>query len=129
MPRKSKSEQMSTDRSHSPAMQDKDCEFQAIRALAVSVNALHKQMAAECGPIVREMIRSGTQDQHEIERMLDRLLDCACIPDGLELFRSLCRYYFSINPVATADYVHAYRDMWDSEVDEIGEGPRVNHEN
>jgi hypothetical protein len=129
MPRKTKSDRMSTDRSYSPAMQDRVPEFQAIRELATSVNALHKQMAAVCAPIVREMIRSRLHDQQEIERMLDSLLDCACIPDGLELFRSLCRYYFSITPVATADYVHAYRDLWDSENHRKREERSVSHEN
>ena len=46
--------------------------------------------------------------------MLDSLLDCACIPEGLALFRTLCRYYFTLNPAATADYIRAYRDMWDN---------------
>jgi len=64
--------------------------------------------------MVQDIIQNRRQDQQQIERLLDRLLDCACIPDGLALFRSLCRYYFSINPVATADYIKAYREMWDS---------------
>ena len=29
--------------------------------------------------------------------------------------KSLCHYYYTFNPVATAEYVFAYRDMWDSE--------------
>ena len=40
-----------------------------------------------------------------------------CIPEGLALFKSLCRYYYTLNPTATASYVYAYRDMWDSEDD------------
>jgi hypothetical protein len=54
----------------------------------------------------------------EIEHTLDHLLDCTCIPEGLALFKALCRYYYAINPAATAGYVHACRDMWDS--DELG---------
>ena len=49
------------------------------------------------------------------EHLLDRLLDCACIPEGLALFRSLCRYYYYLNPAATADYIGAYREMWDND--------------
>ncbi len=90
-------------------------EFDAILDLARSLNDLHHKMVVNCGPLVRDMIRSRTQDQQQIEHMLDRLLDCACIPDGLALFRDLCRHYFSINPAATARYVLAYREMWDSE--------------
>ena len=50
-----------------------------------------------------------------IERTLDYLLDHACIPQGLALFKSLCRHYWEINPQATASYINAYREMWDSE--------------
>jgi len=86
-----------------------------ILTLAHTANELHHQAAANCAPMVRDMIQSRTQDHQQIEHMLDRLLDCACIPDGLSLFRSLCRCYFPINPAATANYVNAYREMWDSE--------------
>ena len=46
---------------------------------------------------------------------LDRLLDVADHPAGLKLFKRLCRYYYPIAPAATADYIHAYREMWDAE--------------
>ncbi len=92
-------------------------DFDAILELARTVNELHRQAAANCAPMVQDMIRSRTQDRQQIEDMLDRLLDCACIPEGLALFRSLCRYYFAVNPAATVSYVHAYREMWDSEND------------
>jgi len=85
--------------------------------LAASLNGIHKQMAATCAPVVQGIIRSRCRDQQQIERLLDRLLDCACIPEGLALFKSLCRYYYTLNPTATASYVYAYRDMWDSEDD------------
>ena len=70
-------------------------------------------MAAACAPSVQSIIQSRSRDQRQIEHLLDRLLDCACIPEGLALFRTLCRYYFTLNPTATASYVGAYRDMWD----------------
>jgi hypothetical protein len=97
------------------ATPDSRLEFDAIVSLAHSLNELQRQSASICAPMVQGIIQSRTQDQQHIERLLDRLLDCACIPDGLVLFRALCRYYFSINPVATADYIQAYREMWDSE--------------
>ncbi len=34
-------------------------------------------------------------------------------PAMLGLYKKLCRYYYDIDPVATASYVYAYRDMWD----------------
>lgn len=92
-----------------------DTTFNEIRALAASLHALHNRMVANYAPIVQDMIRSRCREQTQIQRTLDRLLDCACIPEGLALFKSLCRYYYTLNPAATASYVHAYRDMWDRE--------------
>jgi hypothetical protein len=33
----------------------------------------------------------------------------------LLLYKKLCRYYWDLNPQATADYVNYYREMWDEE--------------
>lgn len=115
MPPKTKSQRPTASRRRPPAPPAATPGFEGIRELAASLNALHRQMAAACAPGVQAMIQSRTQNHQQIEHLLDRLLDCACIPEGLALFKSLCRYYYHINPAATASYVHAYRDMWDSE--------------
>ena len=50
--------------------------------------------------------------------MLDFGFDAAMV----RLYKELCRYYFEIDPEATASYVHVYRDMWDEEGQAKGEG-------
>lgn len=95
--------------------------FADISSLATRLNELHQQSAQACAPIVGHLIRTGTRDCQRIEHMLDRLLDCACHPDGLQLFKSLCRYYYGINPTATANYVGYYRQMWDDDTEATGE--------
>ena len=30
------------------------------------------------------------------------------------LFKKLCCYYYTIDPVATREYVYIYKDMWDN---------------
>jgi hypothetical protein len=74
-----------------------------------------QQSVVEIAPQVRTLVDSGSRDGRLIERTLDRLLDSACIPEGLALFKTLCRHYWHINPGAAAAYVHAYRQMWDAE--------------
>ena len=98
-----------------PAPARVDSDFAEIRALAATQHDLHRQRVTALTPIVQDLVRSQSQSAQEIEHTLDHLLDCACIPEGLALFKALCRYYYAINPAATAGYVHAYRDMWDSE--------------
>ena len=95
-------------------------DFADIRSLAATLHDLHRQRVAALTPIAQNLIQSQSREAQEIELTLDHLLDCACIPEGLALFKALCRYYYAINPAATAGYVHAYRDMWDSE--ETGNG-------
>lgn len=106
---------MKTRRSRSPASPVSDSAFAEIRSLAATLHALHQQRAAMLTPIAEQLIRERSRNEAEIEHTLDHLLDCACIPEGLAPFKALCRYYYDINPAATASYVHGYRDMWDSD--------------
>ncbi len=99
-----------------------DLAFERIAELATSLRVLQQQAAAAFTPVVHDLIERRCRDEKEIEHTLDHLLDCACIPEGLTLFKSLCRHYYGIDPAATADYVYAYRDMWDSEVKLKGPG-------
>ena len=94
-----------------------DAEFAKIRSLAASVHAIHRQRVALLSPIAQALIDTRSRNVKEIEHTLDHLLDCACIPEGLAIFKALCRYYYTINPAATASYVLAYREMWDSETE------------
>jgi hypothetical protein len=96
-------------------------EFAEIRALAAAINDLQRRQVATLEPVVQSLIHTRSRTAQEIERTLDLLLDCACIPEGLSLFKKLCRYYFAINPAATAGYIDAYRDLW--ELEDIEEEP------
>lgn len=95
-----------------------DSDFAEIRSLAASLHDLHRQKAAALAPTVQNFLDTRSHDVREIEHALDHLLDCAGIPEGLALFKSLCRYYYGIDPACTAAYVHAYREMWDTEADQ-----------
>lgn len=86
-----------------------------IKALASRLHALWQQSVAEIAPQVHALVDGGSRDERLIEHTLDRLLDSACIPEGLTLFKMLCRHYWLINPEAAAAYVDAYRQMWDAE--------------
>jgi len=66
-------------------------------------------------PEVEAIIRTKCRNEHQIEHLLDRLLDLCASDEALPLFKNLCRYYYFINPQATADYVRFYREMWDEE--------------
>lgn len=88
--------------------------LQHLTATIAPLQELHQRAVEVQAPIVRSILRGGCTDSRLIEHTLDQLLDHACIPEGLGLFKSLCRHYWPINPHATASYVNAYREMWDS---------------
>jgi hypothetical protein len=79
------------------------------------LQTLHQQAVEAHAPTVQKIFRNGSRDARLIKHTLDHLLDHACIPQGLALFKSLCRHYWQINPQATASYINAYREMWDSD--------------
>jgi hypothetical protein len=86
-----------------------------LTAIIAPLQALHQQAVEAQVPTVRDILRTESHDPRLIEHTLDHLLDHACIPEGLALFKSLCRHYWKLNPQATASYIHAYREMWDSD--------------
>jgi hypothetical protein len=86
-----------------------------LKAALAPLQTLHQQAVEAYAPTVREILRNGSRDARLIEHTLDHLLDHACIPQGLALFKSLCRHYWNLNTHATASYINAYREMWDSD--------------
>jgi hypothetical protein len=98
-----------------------DTEAPAIIALARGVRDLQERAAEQYRPVVDEVLRTGSRDVAHIERTLDGLLDFCGHEPVLAMYKQLCRHYWEIDPTATADYVHAYRERWGSE-EEGGEG-------
>ncbi|RQO59690.1 hypothetical protein DBR47_09845 [Paucibacter sp. KBW04] len=79
------------------------------------MQALHQQAIEALAPKVLALVRAGSRDAAQIERALDQLLDHAGHPEGLALFKTLCRYYWPLDPQATTSYVQAYREMWEGD--------------
>ncbi len=67
------------------------------------------------------LIKSKTTNNNEIELLLDYMLDFCGDSQMLLLYKKLCRYYWEINPQATAIYINYYREMWDNTTDKIEE--------
>ncbi len=85
------------------------------QSLAREMQSLHALAVTQYTPLVEYLITNGSCDVQLIEQTLDGLLGFCCDKQALELFRSLCRHYFTIDPVATASYINSYREMWDSD--------------
>ena len=79
------------------------------------LQALREQAIEALAPTVQELVHSSSRDVQRIEHAFDQLLDLACLPEGLALFKTLCRHYWTLDPQATASYINAYREMWDAD--------------
>jgi hypothetical protein len=92
-----------------------DGDVQAIRTLADSMRDLQRQAVQAYLPVVDDILRTRSRDTQHIEHTLDGLLDFCGHEPVLQLYKKLCRHYWDIDPAATADYVNAYREYWDSD--------------
>ena len=84
-------------------------------ALAADLRDLQQQAARLYQPVVDDILLAGSRDIRHIEHTLDRLLDFCGDESVLRMYKQLCRHYSHIDPAATADYINAYREYWDSD--------------
>ena len=57
---------------------------------------------------VNSLIAVEKPSEHEVERILDGLLDFCWDIRFLDLFKRLCRYIYPMYPLLVTDYVHLY---------------------
>ena len=99
-------------------MSDYDATLRAIETLAASMRELQQQAVRQYQPVVDDLLRSRSRDTQLIERTLDGLLDFCGHEHVLDMYKKLCRHYRDIDPAATAYYINAYREYWDSDEQE-----------
>lgn len=96
-------------------MNDYSALLKSVSALARELQGLQAVAVAQYTPVVETLIATASRDARQIEQTLDGLLDFCGHAPALHLYRRLCRHYFDIDPVATASYINAYRELWDSD--------------
>ena len=91
---------------------------QELYDMCKSIIELHKQRYAIVKSEIEKIIKDKVKDERYIQRKLDEMLDILLFyenDDSLLSFRRLCKYYFSINPMVTAQYITYYREQNDLE--------------
>ena len=89
--------------------------LQSLAGMAKQMQGLSRLAVRQYTPVVENIIHIRSRDINHIELTLDRLLDFCWDDAGLALFKRLCRYYWDIDPAATARQIQAYRELWDSD--------------
>ncbi len=78
-----------------------------------------KTLAKQAIPIytqkVEAIINNKIQDHNRIELTFDYMLDFCYDDEMLLLYKKLARYYFTINPQGTANYINYYRERYEDE--------------
>lgn len=93
-------------------------EKQELYDMCKTIIDLNKQKYVIVKDEIEKIIRDNVKDERYIQRKLDKMLDILLFyenDDSLLLFRKLCKYYFSINPIVTARYINYYKEQNDSE--------------
>jgi hypothetical protein len=83
-----------------------------MRQVARQLSELFSQAIHAANVEVDDLIQRCERDTQRIDHQLDHMLGFCCDPDMLLAFKRLCRYYYDIDPVATAEHINAYREMW-----------------
>jgi hypothetical protein len=102
-------------------MNDCDDLFENIAELAKGVAHLYDMALQQHTPEINRIIRTNDRSATRIEQELEALLDFGDDPQIREIYRRLCRHYWTIDPAATARYVYLYRDLWDEEASQEAE--------
>jgi len=74
-----------------------------------------KQTLIYWKPEAEKIINTKSKDINNIEHTLDALCEVAFDDEVLNIFKKLCRYYYDIDPQATAQQIQFYREMWDND--------------
>lgn len=95
-----------------------------VNTISNAVRQIHALLQQKLIPLeshVNRIISNGIDDVAQIEKVLDDLLDCSQIEEGLAVFKRLCRYCYPIYPELTASYIQLYRELYDSNEEDESE--------
>ena len=86
-----------------------------IREIAKELQTIYSQAEIYYTSAVNSVIQCQSKDVKEIEHLLNYMLDFADNKKILASYRKLCKYYYNINPQATAEYILSYKEMYDED--------------
>ena len=101
--------------SHQIIVQENNDFINDIRGIAKELQTIYSQAEIYYTSAVNSVIQRQNKDIKEIEHLLNYMLDFADNEEILASYRKLCKYYYNINPQATAEYIQSYKEMYDED--------------
>lgn len=89
--------------------------LKAVSGIIDGLRRIHGNAVDAYRPEVEAIIQTGSRSVDRIEHTLHGLLAFCGDDAALALFKRLCRYYWDLDPEATARHVFAYREWFDSD--------------
>lgn len=110
------------DTRHMDGQAPEDTLIANIRHIAEAFGPLTERAVSIYAPMVEDLLWRNVQDVKEIGHLLDSMF--AFCPDDriLQLYRRLCRHLYFIDAAAAMDYVNMYREYYDNNEADDGEG-------
>ena len=87
----------------------------SFKNLAQQLKPLSNQAIPLYTQRVEDIINNQIIDHNHIELTFDGMLDFCYDDEILLLYKKLARYYFTVNPQGTADYINYYRERNEDE--------------
>ena len=78
-----------------------------------SLNQLRNQAYRHYSSLISLILRNEISSEHQLERIMDGLLDFCDEPRFLEMYKKLCRHIYCRYPQLVRDYVALYRALFE----------------
>lgn len=86
-----------------------------IKSIAESIKNLYTQAFLIYKPIVNDICSKEMVESKELENVLDGLVSMCMSDEMLNLFKQVCRKFYSQYPEVITDYVMFYKEVYEEE--------------
>jgi hypothetical protein len=93
----------------------RDKHFQSFHELATRMNGCTSLAIIQYRPIADGIINGMITDRHEVDLILDYMLDFCFNDEMLAMYKQVCRAIINDYPDIVADHIDMYRKMWDND--------------
>lgn len=104
-------------------MEDKFDAFSELTELISQLEEQKKLIYVQLDQLVSQIISERITDQHEIEHVMDSLIDFGDDERFLALYKKLCRYVYNFYPSLVGEHIALFRLQFEEQNCEEGEPP------
>lgn len=104
-------------------MEERFDTFSELAELIAQLEEQKKLIYVQLEQLVAQVISERITDQHEIEHVMDKLIDFGDDERFLALYKKLCRYVYNFYPALVGEHIALFRLLFEEKESEEGEPP------